>query len=101
MYPVIRLESVGQAKAVWCSPDRARAWNDLMLDRIEPAAAPGCENPVDELVALGLRLGVTSTPTWFLRNGQRHAGALRMSDLIPLLDAAAQAMIHLKGCVHD
>lgn len=89
MYPIVKPQSVRQARAVWCSPDRVKAWNDLMLERIEPSATPDCENPVDELVALGRRLGAASTPTWFLRNGEMNAGALRMSDLLPMLDLDA------------
>ncbi|MGH8221918.1 MAG: DsbC family protein [Woeseiaceae bacterium] len=91
MYPIIKPHSVEQTKAVWCSRDPVKAWNDLMLERIVPAASPECENPIDELLALGRRLGIGSTPTWFLRNGERHAGAISMDDLIPLLDAAGQA----------
>lgn len=90
MYPIIKPESVLQAKSVWCSPDRAKAWSNVMLERIEPPAKPDCENPVGELVALGRRLGATSTPTWFLRNGEMNAGAMRMSELLPMLDVDAQ-----------
>ena len=90
MYPIVNPESMRQAKAVWCSPDRVKAWNDLMLERIAPAAKPDCANPVDELLALGRRLGVGSTPTWFLRNGEMHAGIMRMSELVPMLDLDAQ-----------
>jgi thiol:disulfide interchange protein DsbC len=35
-YAVIKPESVRQAKSVWCSKDRVKAWNDLMFRRIEP-----------------------------------------------------------------
>ncbi|MGQ0749143.1 MAG: DsbC family protein [Betaproteobacteria bacterium] len=89
MWPVIKPESVRQAKSVWCSNDRAKAWNDLMLKGIEPAAPIDCENPIDELIALGRRLGARSTPTWFLPNGEKYMGALPMSKVVPLLDAAA------------
>lgn len=92
MYPIIKPESVRQAKAVWCSRDRAKAWNDLMLERIEPTAAPDCDNPIDQLVALGRRLGVRETPTWFLRTGEMHTGAISMTDLVPLLEEAARAV---------
>ena len=89
MWPVIKPESVRQTKSVWCSKDRAKAWNDLMLKRVEPTAPTDCENPIDELVALGKRLGATSTPAWFLPNGEKYAGAQPMSVVMPLLDAAA------------
>jgi thiol:disulfide interchange protein DsbC len=89
-YPVIKPESVRQAKAVWCSRDRVKAWNELMQKRIEPGAQPECETPIDRVVELGRKLGATSTPTWFLPNGERYAGAMRMNDLVPLLDATAR-----------
>lgn len=90
MWPVIKAESVRQTKSVWCSKDRAKAWNDLMLKRAEPMAPTDCDNPIDELVALGRRLGATSTPTWFLPNGEKYVGAQPMSEVVPLLDATAR-----------
>lgn len=90
-YAVISPKSVQQAKSVWCSKDRAKAWNDLMFRRIEPQAAPHCDTPVEELIHLGRRLGATSTPTWFLEDGQRYSGALPLQDIRRLIDAAATA----------
>jgi thiol:disulfide interchange protein DsbC len=87
MYPVIKPESVRQTQSVWCSKDRAKAWNDLMLKDVQPTAPNDCQNPIDELVALGKKLGAVSTPTWFLRNGEKYQGALPMSTVVPLLDA--------------
>ena len=86
-YAVITPKSVHQAKSVWCSNDRAKAWNDLMFRRIEPQAAPDCDSPIEELVELGRRLGATSTPTWFLEDGQRYSGALPLRDIARLIDA--------------
>ncbi len=90
MWPVIKPESVRQTKSVWCSKDRVKAWNDLMLKRVEPTAPTDCDNPIDELVTLGRRLGATSTPTWFLPNGEKYVGAQPMSEVVPLLDATAK-----------
>jgi thiol:disulfide interchange protein DsbC len=90
-YAVISPKSVHQAKAVWCSKDRAKAWNDLMFRRIEAQAAPGCDTPIEELIQLGRRLGATATPTWFLEDGQRYSGALPLQDLRKVIDGAAAA----------
>jgi thiol:disulfide interchange protein DsbC len=90
-YAVIKPESVRQAKAVWCSRDRVKAWNDLMQERIEPEAKPDCENPIDALIEFGRRVGATGTPTWFLTTGEKYSGAMPMEKLVPLLDAAARA----------
>lgn len=78
-------------ESVWCSPDRAKAWNDLMLRDIEPTAAPDCDTPVEKLVALGRRLSASSTPTWFVETGERYAGAIPLEDTRSILDAASPA----------
>jgi len=90
-YAIIRPESVRQSKAVWCSKDRVKAWNDLMFRRIEPQAAPDCDTPVEKLIEYGRRLGATATPTWFLTNGERHSGALPLEEVRRLLDEASPA----------
>ena len=89
IYPVISPASVAQTKSAWCSKDRVKAWNDLMLRDIQPAAKPDCDTPVEKLVALGRKLGANSTPTWFLENGRRHSGALTLDEVRRLLDEAS------------
>src|SRR5688500_12473093 len=84
MYPVIRPENADHSRAVWCSPDRAKAWLEL-------AAAASCSNPVDKLIEVGQKLGVNSTPTLFLANGERLSGGLALNDLKELLDQPATA----------
>ncbi len=91
LFPVIRPESVPLTKSVWCSRDRAKAWNDLMLRDIEPTAAPDCDTPVEKLVALGRSLGATSTPTWFVETGERYSGAIPLEDTRRILDEASRA----------
>jgi len=85
MFPVIRPELADHSKAVWCSPDRAKAWIDLALRGKPPAAKPACTNPVEKNVELGKNLGVNSTPTLVFSNGERVAGGLRLADLNELL----------------
>lgn len=91
LYPVIRPESKPLTQSVWCSRDRAKAWNDLMLRDIQPKAAPDCDTPVEKLVALGRRLGASSTPTWFVETGERYSGAVPLEDTRRILDAASPA----------
>ena len=88
-YAVIKPESVRQAKAVWCSNDRRKAWDDLMLRRIEPQAATDCDNPIQKLIELGRQLGATSTPTWFLESGERYSGVMPLEQVRAFLDAAS------------
>ena len=89
LYPVIKPGSVPLAESVWCSKDRGKAWHDLMLRGIAPSAPPDCDTPVEKLVALGHRLGATSTPTWFLRNGEKFSGAMPLEQVRKLLDKSS------------
>ena len=93
MYPVIRPQNADHSRAVWCSPDRAKAWLELAAGPKPkiPEAAPTCSNPVDKLVDTGHKLGVNSTPTLFLANGERLSGGLNLQDLKDLLDQPATA----------
>ncbi|MGH8691072.1 MAG: DsbC family protein [Burkholderiales bacterium] len=90
-WAVVKPESVRQAKAVWCSKDRVKAWNDLMFRRIEPQASTDCDNPIEKLIEFGRKLGANSTPTWFLETGERYSGALPLEDVRQLLDRASPA----------
>ena len=91
MYPVIRPENTDHSRAVWCSPDRAKAWLELAAQSSPkvPAAKPGCANPIEKVLEAGRKLGVNSTPTLFLPNGERLTGGLQAEDLKELLDQAA------------
>jgi thiol:disulfide interchange protein DsbC len=88
-WAVVKPESVRQAKAVWCSKDRVKAWNDLMFRRIEPQAPTDCDNPIEKLIEFGKKLGANSTPTWFLETGERYSGAMPLEEVRKLLDRAS------------
>jgi thiol:disulfide interchange protein DsbC len=88
MYPVIRPENIDHSRMVWCAPDRAKAWLELAAAPKPkvPDAAPGCGDPVDKVLKLGRSLGVNSTPTLILANGERFSGGLSAPDLKDLLE---------------
>jgi thiol:disulfide interchange protein DsbC len=91
MYPVIRPENSDHSRAVWCSPDRAKAWLELAAAPRPkvPETAASCDDPVDKVLRLGHSLGVNSTPTLILANGERLSGGLSAPDLRAVLDKAA------------
>ena len=93
MYPVIRPENADHSKAVWCSSDRGKAWLELAAGPRPkvPEAGARCANPVEKVLEAGRKLGVNSTPTLFLANGERLSGGLAADDLKALLDQAATA----------
>jgi len=91
MFPVIKPDLADHSKAVWCSSDRSKAWLDLALRGQPPTAKASCDSPVEKNLELGHRLGVNSTPTLFLTNGERVAGALTAADLKQMLDQVASS----------
>jgi len=92
MYPVIRPANADHSRAVWCSKDRAKAWLDLAArDQPKvPAAAATCANPIDQILALGRKLHVNSTPTLYFANGERATGGMQVADLRAKLDEVAK-----------
>jgi thiol:disulfide interchange protein DsbC len=89
LYPILSQNSVDKTKAVWCSPDRAKAWMDMVLNGNAPVLARNCDNPVEKTLELGRKLRVDGTPTTFLSNGQRITGA-RFADLQRALEEAGK-----------
>jgi thiol:disulfide interchange protein DsbC len=73
MYPVIRPDKAEHSRAVWCAPDRAKAWLELAANDSPkvPANSASCANPVDKVLELGRSLRISGTPTLFFANGER------------------------------
>ena len=77
LLPILSPDSAEKSKAVWCSKDRAKTWDDLMSKSILPAnAAKACTTPLDENQLLAQRFGVRGTPAVYLANGQQVGGFL-------------------------
>ena len=90
MIPILTPDSAVKSKAIWCAPNRVKAWNDWMVNGSEPAAA-SCDNPIEKVLAYSQKIGVRSTPTIFLANGERIPGAIPAAKLEQELDRVAAA----------
>lgn len=91
MYPVIRPDAADHSRAVWCAPDRVKAWLELAAaetPRVPPGGA-SCANPVDKVLELGRSLRVRGTPTLFFANGERAGGGMQLAQLRAKLDEIA------------
>ncbi len=77
LYPVLSPDSATKSKSIWCSGDRAKAWESWMLDHRAPTAAGTCDTTaIDKNLALGQQMNVNGTPTVFLADGRRLPGAV-------------------------
>jgi thiol:disulfide interchange protein DsbC len=88
LYPVLGPDSLEKSKAVWCSKDRAKVWDEMMLKGSPPKTAGTCDTPIEKILAFGRRKGITGTPTLFLADGERVRGALPFDQLQKLVDGA-------------
>ncbi len=79
LYPILSPDSTEKSKAVWCAPDRAKAWMDLMLKDALPAGQATCDTPIDRVVAFGRDKKIGGTPTIFFEDGERVPGAMPMA----------------------
>lgn len=93
LYPILSAESAPRARNVWCSPDKAKAWNDLMLNGTMPAqAASNCNTTaIDQNLAFGRKIRVQSVPTLVMPNGVRAPGYRPAAQIAKMLDEAATA----------
>lgn len=92
MYPVIRPDYADHSRAVWCAPDRVKAWLELAASDTPkvPAGGAGCANPVDKVLEYGRSLRVSGTPTLFFANGERAGGGMATGQLRAKLDEIAR-----------
>lgn len=91
LYPILSPDSTEKSRNIWCSKDKAAAWNDWMTGNKTPAAAPaGCDTTaIDKNVALGQKLRVSGTPTIFTADGNRLPGAVPLAQLEQAMTQAA------------
>jgi len=82
LYPIERLHkgATDRSRAVWCSSDRAKAWDELLLNRVEPKAKP-CADPVKKIEAVGAKLKVTMTPTLIFNDGTVVSGGVHAQQI--------------------
>jgi thiol:disulfide interchange protein DsbC len=68
-------QATDRARAIWCSADRIKAWDDYMLKGVQPSARKDCDNPVDKVLAYAQSKNINSTPTLVFETGKRLNGA--------------------------
>jgi len=73
--------------AIWCSKDRHKMMTDVMINNADPAAGR-CDTPIDEIVALGEKLGITGTPTLISGDGRLSPGGKSAPELKAWLQEA-------------
>ena len=82
LYPILSEDSIRKSKQIWCSADRARAWNDWMVEGRAPAGKDDCDTAaITKNQEYGRRLGISGTPTMFFADGERVPGAMPLAKI--------------------
>lgn len=76
LYPVLGDDSYEKSKAIWCSPDKGKAWTDWMTaGKALPAIPAKCDTAgLDKSAQLGRKLRINGTPAIFFAGGERVGG---------------------------
>jgi thiol:disulfide interchange protein DsbC len=80
-YPILTPDSAEKSKAIWCAPDKLKAWQDAMLRGTLPTNKGTCENPIEKNVALGQKFRINGIPVTFFEDGERVAGAVPKANI--------------------
>jgi thiol:disulfide interchange protein DsbC len=77
LYPILSPDSLEKSKQIWCAADKAKAWNDWMVDGKAPSGKGDCDTTaVQKTVEAGRKLAINGTPTIFFADGERLPGAV-------------------------
>ena len=77
LYPILSADSTEKSKVLWCSKDRAKAWEDHMVRNQEVTGKANCDtSAVDRNVAFGRKYNIKGTPTVIFADGSRVPGAI-------------------------
>ena len=79
LYPIFQ-GSEEKVRGVWCSKDKVKAWNDLMLEGITPPKGK-CSTPTEQVLALGKKLKVNGTPALIFADGTINPGYMPAAEL--------------------
>ncbi|MCB5186329.1 DsbC family protein [Methylobacillus gramineus] len=93
LFPLEQLhpDAGNKSRAIWCAPDRAKAWQDWVLNGQLPKAQGTCDTPIEKVAELGKKMNVTSTPTLIFADGKRMLGAYPAKDIEKAMAGAASA----------
>ncbi len=94
LYPLAALhpDAMRKATLVWCSTDRQRAWDDLMLRGRSPEGGTlACATPILEIIDLAQKLGIEGTPGLVFSDGRVVPGLIPLDEIESRLEAAGRS----------
>ena len=82
LWPILSPDSIEKSKAIWCSKDRAKTWEDTMLRGVPPTGKRDCDTAaIEKNLRLAQRFNLKGTPAVYLSNGEQVGGFLPATQL--------------------
>jgi thiol:disulfide interchange protein DsbC len=85
LYPILGEDSNTKAQNIWCAKDKAKVWNDWMINGKTPATASCNASAIDTNVEFGKKYRITGTPMILLADGTRVPGAVPVAQIEKML----------------
>ena len=85
LYPILGEDSRTKSRNIWCAKDKAKVWNDWMINGTTPATANCDASAVDTVVEFGKKNRITGTPMLLFADGTRVPGAVPMAQVEKML----------------
>ena len=78
LFPIDQLhpDAARKSRAIWCAPDRVKAWDAFYETGAVPDNKGDCGDPIARTAELGARYKITATPTLIFADGSIVPGAI-------------------------
>ena len=81
LYPILSADSNEKSKNIWCTKDKAKAWQDWMVREQPPKTASCDSTAIERNVEIGRKYKITGTPTLIFADGSRIPGAIGAAEV--------------------
>jgi thiol:disulfide interchange protein DsbC len=82
LWPILSPDSLDKSKAIWCSKDRAKTWEDYMIKGVALTGKRDCDtSAIEKNQRLAQRFNLKGTPAVYLANGEQIGGYLPAGQL--------------------
>jgi len=85
LYPILGEDSKTKSRNIWCAKDKAKVWNDWMINGTTPPTANCDASAMDTVVEFGKKNRITGTPMLLFADGTRVPGAVPMAQVEKML----------------
>lgn len=89
MVAILSEDSLKKSKQIWCSADRAKGWNDWMIDGKAPSGKDDCDtSALNKNMEFARKQRINGTPTLIFADGERIPGAVPLAQIEEKLNGA-------------